>query len=135
DVSLRNLTGKFLQRVEERFTEEDGRVSFLKSYSDLDEPGVTIEEFLKKYPDAEQQLINAQDLQHFLLLCKSPGQKPVPFVPSLDEDFEYWFKKDSLWQSEDLEAVRSEEHTSELQSRENLVCRLLLERKKMHAET
>src|SRR5690606_40507019 len=29
-----------------------------------------------------------------------------------------------------LTAVRSEEHTSELQSRENLVCRLLLEKKK-----
>src|SRR5690606_40560235 len=29
------------------------------------------------------------------------------------------------------EALRSEEHTSELQSRENLVCRLLLEKKKM----
>src|SRR5436309_11870557 len=29
------------------------------------------------------------------------------------------------------ERVRSEEHTSELQSRENLVCRLLLEKKKM----
>src|SRR5436309_7361498 len=28
------------------------------------------------------------------------------------------------------EKVRSEEHTSELQSRENLVCRLLLEKKK-----
>src|SRR5690606_39571855 len=28
------------------------------------------------------------------------------------------------------EPVRSEEHTSELQSRENLVCRLLLEKKK-----
>src|SRR5690606_40114518 len=28
------------------------------------------------------------------------------------------------------ENVRSEEHTSELQSRENLVCRLLLEKKK-----
>src|SRR5690606_40061189 len=28
--------------------------------------------------------------------------------------------------------VRSEEHTSELQSRENLVCRLLLENKKRH---
>src|SRR5690606_40124730 len=27
------------------------------------------------------------------------------------------------------EAIRSEEHTSELQSRENLVCRLLLEKK------
>src|SRR5690606_40912025 len=29
-----------------------------------------------------------------------------------------------------LHVVRSEEHTSELQSRENLVCRLLLEKKK-----
>src|SRR5207302_8039731 len=29
-----------------------------------------------------------------------------------------------------LETRRSEEHTSELQSRENLVCRLLLEKKK-----
>src|SRR5690606_41130479 len=28
------------------------------------------------------------------------------------------------------EGIRSEEHTSELQSRENLVCRLLLEKKK-----
>src|SRR5690606_40927749 len=30
----------------------------------------------------------------------------------------------------DCETGRSEEHTSELQSRENLVCRLLLEKKK-----
>src|SRR5690606_41778413 len=30
----------------------------------------------------------------------------------------------------DLDCGRSEEHTSELQSRENLVCRLLLEKKK-----
>src|SRR5690606_40076990 len=31
-------------------------------------------------------------------------------------------------------AGRSEEHTSELQSRENLVCRLLLEKKKIHGK-
>src|SRR5690606_40408707 len=31
-------------------------------------------------------------------------------------------------------AVRSEEHTSELQSRENLVCRLLLEKKKRNKD-
>src|SRR5690606_40995419 len=30
--------------------------------------------------------------------------------------------------------LRSEEHTSELQSRENLVCRLLLEKKKKHQQ-
>src|SRR5690606_40305826 len=31
---------------------------------------------------------------------------------------------------EEVQQLRSEEHTSELQSRENLVCRLLLEKKK-----
>ena len=31
--------------------------------------------------------------------------------------------------------ARSEEHTSELQSRFDLVCRLLLEKKKIHTET
>src|SRR5690606_39649167 len=33
-----------------------------------------------------------------------------------------------------LKHFRSEEHTSELQSRENLVCRLLLEKKKKHTQ-
>src|SRR5690606_40463572 len=34
------------------------------------------------------------------------------------------------WDAGDDQKSRSEEHTSELQSRENLVCRLLLEKKK-----
>src|SRR5438477_8751805 len=33
-----------------------------------------------------------------------------------------------------LASVRSEEHTSELQSHVNLVCRLLLEKKKKHSD-
>src|SRR5690606_40365262 len=37
-------------------------------------------------------------------------------------------QRDRLFDSEALAADRSEEHTSELQSRENLVCRLLLEK-------
>src|SRR5438046_10239460 len=36
----------------------------------------------------------------------------------------------ALWAVNDGEKVRSEEHTSELQSLTNLVCRLLLEKKK-----
>src|SRR5690606_39845985 len=35
-----------------------------------------------------------------------------------------------MLQEEIINTLRSEEHTSELQSRENLVCRLLLEKKK-----
>src|SRR5947208_4961000 len=34
-----------------------------------------------------------------------------------------------------IEAVRSEEHTSELQSPDHLVCRLLLEKKKKRTQT
>src|SRR5690349_22964364 len=37
---------------------------------------------------------------------------------------------DSETASADVDGVRSEEHTSELQSRRDLVCRLLLEKKK-----
>src|SRR2546427_3562088 len=35
-----------------------------------------------------------------------------------------------LWSNKATRAMRSEEHTSELQSQSNLVCRLLLEKKK-----
>ncbi|KAJ5594567.1 uncharacterized protein N7459_000775 [Penicillium hispanicum] len=105
DDSLKRLTGDFLRRVEERFTTVDGQASLLQNYSELDTPYPTVDNVLAAYPEAAIQLINAQDVQHFLLLCQRRGQKPVPFVPSLDENFEYFFKKDSLWQSEDLEAV------------------------------
>lgn len=32
--------------------------------------------------------------------------KPVNFVPVIAEDLDFWFKKDSLWYSEDLDAVQ-----------------------------
>src|SRR2546421_4887218 len=38
------------------------------------------------------------------------------------------------WSSDVCSSDRSEEHTSELQSRSDLVCRLLLEKKKKNAE-
>src|SRR3989449_7571770 len=41
----------------------------------------------------------------------------------------------SYLSSHDLREVRSEEHTSELQSRLHLVCRLLLEKKKKQMHT
>src|SRR5690606_39404602 len=54
-----------------------------------------------------------------------PTIQAVTFLPILTEDDG---NKTSGPHLHDL--VRSEEHTSELQSRENLVCRLLLEKKK-----
>ena len=105
DKSLARLTGDFIRRIEERFAPENGKASIVQNYSELDNPFATVQKVLEAYPDADEQLINAQDCQHFLLLCQRRGQKPVPFVPCLDDTFEFFFKKDSLWQSEDLEAV------------------------------
>src|SRR3712207_7829573 len=63
-------------------------------------------------------------------------------VQNLDEDWEAEnFSTDGLlykaeaggdwsYRGDDPDAYRSEEHTSELQSRQYLVCRLLLEKKK-----
>ena len=105
DQSLERLTGDFIRRLEERFVATAGKPSLVQNYSELDEPYVVVDKVLDAYPEANSQLISAQDVQYFLLLCQRRGQKPVPFVPSLDENFEFFFKKDSLWQSEDLEAV------------------------------
>ncbi len=104
DVTLRNLVGKFLHRVEERFATKQTN-SVLSSFNVLETPETGVELVFNAYPEARKQLVNEQDVDYFLLLCQNPAQKPVPFVPVLDSRFEVFFKKDSLWQSEDLEAV------------------------------
>ncbi|KAI9167201.1 Fatty acid synthase subunit beta [Paramyrothecium foliicola] len=105
DASYTRLVGDFIHRVEERFTSTAGQPSLLQSYADLEDPFTTVDRILSHYPEASEQIINAQDVQYFYILCKRPGQKPVTFVPALDDNFEFFFKKDSLWQSEDLDAV------------------------------
>lgn len=104
DITLRNLVGDFLRRVEERFLQKE-QISLLQSYSQLDVPFDFVAEFLAHFPEAETQLLTSEDVLHFVTLCQRRGQKPVPFIPVMDKDFEVWFKKDSLWQSEDLAAV------------------------------
>lgn len=106
DVTLRNFYGDYLRRVEERFTLEASRPSFIQSYSQLlVNPRSFTSQFFLEFSLAKTQLINEEDCDFFLMCCQRINQKPVPFVPVLDERFEYFFKKDSLWQSEDLESV------------------------------
>ncbi|KAH7048215.1 acyl transferase domain-containing protein [Macrophomina phaseolina] len=63
--------------------------------------------FVRACPEAAEARVHPEDVRWFVRRCKvrGGGIKPVPFVPVLDEDFEYFFKKDSLWQSEDVDAV------------------------------
>ena len=109
DISLRNLTGDWLRRVEERFSGANGyrvpKASFLQSYTSLDDPLPCVESFFKDYSLATEQLLATEDSAIFLVISQRSGQKPVPFIPVLDTSFEIWFKKDSLWAAEDIEAV------------------------------
>jgi len=95
DVSLRNLTGDWLRRVEERFAGVNGAVkaSVLQSFAILEDPLPFVEVFFQKYPLAKEQLLASEDRAYFLTIAQRPGQKPAPFVPILDANFEVWFKK------------------------------------------
>src|SRR2546430_9651172 len=55
------------------------------------------------------------------------GGTPQPPAAWSVEDYAVWTL--ALLDSRGLDRVRSEEHTSELQSQSNIVCRLLLEKK------
>ncbi|KZP00458.1 fatty acid synthase [Calocera viscosa TUFC12733] len=108
DLSLRNLVGDWLRRVEERFAGVNGhgpKASVLQSFTSLDHPEAFLTKFFETYPASKEQLVASEDKAYFLAISQRPGQKPVPFIPVLDASFEVWFKKDSLWQAEDLDAV------------------------------
>src|SRR5690349_23857191 len=72
----------------------------------------------------------------FLMIRRPPRSTLFPYT-TLFRSLTRWSNRDSMGLmlkaiQNDLTAVdRSEEHTSELQSRRDLVCRLLLEKKKI----
>ena len=104
DDSYKALLADFVRRVEERFAIKS-KPSLVQRVSEILDPRTLIAQTIEEYPGCSEQLLSAQDAQYLLALCQRRGQKPVPFIPALDENFEYWFKKDSLWQSEDIDAV------------------------------
>jgi fatty acid synthase subunit beta len=104
DVSYKSLFVNFFHRVEERLSTKK-IASIISSAGELSDPNLALNRLVSTYPASTQALLRSQDVQYFLNLCKTKGQKPVPFVPRVDEDLEYWMKKDSLWQSENLWAV------------------------------
>ncbi|KAI0856757.1 sterigmatocystin biosynthesis fatty acid synthase subunit beta [Xylaria cubensis] len=97
--SYRELISDFVTRSLERLGSGDLDMSW------FDEPENLTEQITKGCPDLAVQLIHPEDVRFFIQSCKKRGRKPVNFVVALDDDFEHWFKKDSLWQSEDLDAV------------------------------
>ncbi|TAQ84673.1 hypothetical protein B7494_g7011 [Chlorociboria aeruginascens] len=100
DSSYEQFVLDFIARAQERLD------MVLELWLDnLQNPEKCMLRFARSFPTAETELLHPEDISYFIGLCRRPGQKPVNFIPRLDENFETWFKKDSLWQAEDIDAV------------------------------
>ncbi|KAL8788551.1 MAG: hypothetical protein Q9213_001624 [Squamulea squamosa] len=108
DASYKDLVAAIIQRTQERFSTESMQ-PLVSNPANITDPKWLVAKTVNMFPRCSQQLMSAADAKFFIILCKRRGQKPIPFVPALDENFEYWFKKDSLWQSEDVDAVMDQD--------------------------
>src|SRR6266480_7085894 len=80
----------------------------------------------------------------FLMIRRPPRSTLFPYTTlfrsqiecdSCGQHDEHWVEQEPELRYAEVELdLRSEEHTSELQSHVNLVCRLLLEKKKKHTQ-
>src|SRR5690606_39584377 len=90
---------------------------------------VNLSSGVSKFNFGNFELMNSQELWDYYQTF--PNQKDIdPNVTKdvLNNDYN-WIKNGTQMAPVNDFSARSEEHTSELQSRENLVCRLLLEKK------
>lgn len=101
DLSYRNLVWDFLHLTQERFGHHIERAE--EGASDI------INAFEEVFGINSNEVLYPEDVALLMALFRRRGQKPVPFIPQLDENFETWFKKDTLWQAEDVEAVKEQD--------------------------
>ncbi|KAK4669936.1 uncharacterized protein QC763_207300 [Podospora pseudopauciseta] len=99
DESYRILVEEFILLAHERFG-HDSDVGSTDS-----RPDDIVQLFEQTLGTGASETLYPEDVSLLLALFRRRGQKPVPFIPVLDENFITWFKKDSLWQSEDIDAV------------------------------
>lgn len=99
DPSYQGLVDDWVRRIVERFASPHEHLQV-----DPD-PRQQLKTLASKLPDADHHLLSCEDYDFFTDLCRKKGRKPVPFIPVLDAEFPVWFKKDPLWQSENLEAT------------------------------
>ncbi|CCI41838.1 unnamed protein product [Albugo candida] len=94
----------FIKRSAQVFSTKTSSTFQLDSVKVKTRPYEVLRDFISCYPQASSTPMSIADIDYFLHICQSGG-KPVNFIPIIDTDFRTWFKKDSLWYSEDLDAV------------------------------
>ncbi|KAL5333905.1 hypothetical protein BJX70DRAFT_403131 [Aspergillus crustosus] len=106
DVVARLIELLIAQRLIERLSHGGGKVAYPKINLLTHCADAFLEAFANICPTASEESLNHEDVSFFLLQYKQAGRKPVSFIPPLDENFEFYFKTDSLWQDEDVEALQ-----------------------------
>lgn len=99
EPSYRGIVDDWMVRIMERFGSSQDQINTLAG------PREQLRVLAATLPEADRHLLSLEDTDFFVDLCGKRGRKPVPFIPILDADFPIWFKKDPLWQSENLEAT------------------------------
>lgn len=97
--SYQGIVDDWVMRILERFASASDHLEM-----DSD-PRQQLQSLAARYPDTDRFLLTLEDSHYFVDLCRKRGRKPVPFIPVLDAEFPLWFKKDPLWQSENLDAT------------------------------
>ncbi|KAK6075576.1 Fatty acid synthase subunit beta 1 [Seiridium cupressi] len=110
DSSYQELFQVFATRVLERLSFGSSRPSTTSTNTvqlklGSESPPSLLVKINAACPEAATQILHPEDSRVFVQLCRARGRKPANFILDIDEDFEHWFKKDSLWQSEDVDAV------------------------------
>src|SRR2546430_11435190 len=81
----------------------------------------------RRFHDVVQRVPIAEDVIRYAVRLAAASRPGQPASPQFVNDWVSWGAGTRAGQ---YVVLRSEEHTSELQSQSNLVCRLLLEKKK-----
>src|SRR5690606_3857550 len=121
---LEDLDGKatFQEELWERDGGGGGRTRIIQNGDILEKGGVNFSAVHGKLPEAIKKAFAVDEDDFFATGVSIVIHPNNPWVPIIHMNIRYFELNEQLrWFG------RSEEHTSELQSRENLVCRLLLE--------
>lgn len=97
DVSYCRIVMDFIHEVGSRFLISVGGLS--------GNPATLPREFEDLFGSLAATSMYPEDCMILMGLFQRQGVKPVPFIPCLDQNFEKWFKKDTLWQSENIDSV------------------------------
>jgi fatty acid synthase subunit beta len=105
DQSYETFVLDFANRVQDNLV----MFSSFESKEHIQDSSQFLAEFVDCYPAAAEEQMSPADVTYFLSLCSRGGQKPVNFIPRLDENFETWFKDDAFLQAKDIEAFEDQD--------------------------